>query len=68
MKHKILLKYTENGILDYLADKNKYYAESISAEEKSDFCKEITKRIEPLWKDIYDYEKRRILQADVGKD
>jgi len=56
MKNKILLKYTENGILDYLADKDKDYAESISAEEKSDFCKEIAQRIEPLWKDIYDYE------------
>ncbi len=56
MKNKILLKYTENGILDYLVDKNKDYAESISDEEKSDFCKEIAQRIEPLWKDIYDYE------------
>jgi len=56
MKNKILLKYTENGILDYLTDKDKGYTESISAEEKSDFCKEIAQRIEPLWKDIYDYE------------
>ena len=56
MKNKILLKYTENGILDYLADKDKDYAVPISAEEKSDFCKEIAERIEPLWKDIFDYE------------
>lgn len=56
MKDKIILKYTENGIIDYLADKDKDYAESISDEEKKEFCKEIAKRIEPLWKDIYDYE------------
>ena len=56
MKNKIILKYTENGIIDYLDDKDSDYAEPISDEEKKEFCKEITKRIEPLWKDIYDYE------------
>ena len=56
MKNKILLKYTEDGILDYLADKDKDYAVPISDEEKADFCKEIAERIEPLWKNIFDYE------------
>ena len=62
MKDKIILKYTENGIIDYLADKDRDYAESISDEEKKEFCKEIAKRIEPLWKDIYDYENGNIFK------
>ncbi len=62
MKDKIILKYTKNGIIDYLADKDKDYAESISDEEKKEFCKEIAKRIEPLWKDIYDYENGNIFK------
>ncbi len=62
MKNKIILKYTKNGIIDYLADKDKDYAESISDEEKKEFCKEIAKRIEPLWKDIYDYENGNIFK------
>lgn len=56
MNNKILLKYTANGIIDYLVDKDRDYAESISDEEKSNFCKEIAKRIEPLWNDVYHYE------------
>jgi hypothetical protein len=56
------LKYTENGIIDYLADKDKDYAESISDEEKREFCKELAKRIEPLWKDIHDYENGNIFK------
>ena len=62
MKNKIILKYTENGIIDYLADKDRDYAEPISDEEKKEFCKEIAKRIEPLWKDIYDYENGNIFK------
>ena len=45
MNNKILLKYTAKGIIDYLVDKDRDYAESISDEEKSNFCKEIAKRI-----------------------
>ena len=62
MKNKIILKYTENGIIDYLADKDRDYAEPISDEEKKEFCKEIAKRIEPLWKDVYDYENGNIFK------
>lgn len=64
MKEKVLQKYTEAEIKAYLADKDEDYIRSITGANGSDkdFSKEIAKRIEPLWKDIYDYENGNIFK------
>ena len=54
MKDKIILKYTENGIIDYLTDKDRDYAEPISDEEK----KEIT---------IDDFKNWALYNENMGK-
>lgn len=57
MKESILKEYTKIGLQEYLAEKDKDFIESFADKECSaDFAKEITKRLRPLWKDIYDYE------------
>ena len=57
MKESILKEYTEIGLQEYLAEKDKDFIESFADKECSaDFAKEIAKRLRPLWKDIYDYE------------
>ena len=64
MKEKVLQKYTESAIKAYLADKDEDYIRSFTVKKYSnkDFSKEIAKRIEPLWKDIYDYENGNIFK------
>ena len=64
MKKKILQKYTEAEIKAYLAGKDEEYIRSFTGNKfpNKDFSKEIAKRIEPLWKDIYDYENGNIFK------
>ena len=64
MKEKVLQKYTEAEIKAYLADKDEDYIRALTGNRFSnkDFSKEIAKRIEPLWKDIYDYENGNIFK------
>lgn len=64
MKEKVLQKYTEAEIKAYLADKDEEYIRSFTGNKfpNKDFSKEIAKRIEPLWKDIYDYENGNIFK------
>ena len=58
MKEKVLQIYTEAEIKAYLSGKDEEYIRSFTGKKDigKDFPKEIAKRIEPLWKDIYDYE------------
>ena len=64
MKEKVLQKYTESSIKAYLADKDEEYIRSFTGKKDigKDFSKEIARRIEPLWKDIYDYENGNIFK------
>ncbi len=64
MKEKVLQKYTEFEIKAYLADKDENYICALTGNRFSykDFSKEIAKRIEPLWKGIYDYENGNIFK------
>ena len=64
MKKKVLPKYTETAIKAYLADKDEIYIRALTGNRfpNKDFSKEIAKRIEPLWKDIYDYENGNIFK------
>lgn len=64
MKEKVLQKYTEAEIKAYLADKDENYICALTGNRfpYKDFSKEIAKRIEPLWKDIYDYENGNIFK------
>ena len=64
MKEKVLQKYTEAEIKAYIADKDEDYIRALTGNRFSnkDFSKEIAKRIEPLWKDIYDYENGNIFK------
>lgn len=64
MKEKVLQKYTESVIKAYLAGKDEDYIRSFTGNKfpHKDFSKEIAKRIEPLWKDIYDYENGNIFK------
>lgn len=64
MKEKVLQKYTESAIKAYLAGKDEEYIRPFTGKKDvgKDFSKEIAKRIEPLWKDIYDYEKGNIFK------
>ena len=64
MKEKVLQKYTEAEIKAYLAGKDEEYIRSFTGNKfpNKDFSKEIARRIEPLWKDIYDYENGNIFK------